>query len=179
MRILAAVMAVAAWAAGAGLARASDQNGVYARVASVQFEPSASDVSSATRVQIGGTFIIANGPVGSGDAYSAAVTGVVYYVCPAGKESVCRMEWTDIKNAAGAADCATWGSRSLVPVPGLGVVRQSASGSADMYPIAMGVMRTANGQCPKLGGPPAGDLGASSADLAGVAADLGGVLRVG
>ncbi len=164
MRVVAFVAVLAA----AGQAAASDQTGVYGKITSVEYEPTAGDVNTATKVKVGGNFTVVNGPVGSGDSYTAAAQGFLYYSCPAGQDSVCRMEWADIKKAVGASDCATWGSRSQFPTPGLGSVRSAATGTADSYPIAMGVMRTSLGQCPKLGGsPPVGDMaGAPPADMA-------------
>jgi MYXO-CTERM domain-containing protein len=150
---------VLALLAVAAEAQASDQTGVYGRITSVEYEPTAGDVNTATKVKVGGSFVVANGAIGMGDNYTTPSQGFLYYACPAGMETVCRSEWADIKKAIGATDCATWGSRSQFPTPGLGTVRTAATGTPDTYPIAMGVMRTAINQCTKLGGTlPAPDM---------------------
>jgi hypothetical protein len=134
-------------------AHASDQVGVYALPSAIAFEPDAANPATATRVKVSGWFTIANGPIGSGDQYAAPAMGYVYYACPSGMEATCRMEWTDIRNAADGVTCIGWGSRSLFPTPGNGSVRTSATASSpDAFPLAMGVAHPSNqlAQCPAL-----------------------------
>src|SRR5690242_4168060 len=75
---------------------ASDFTGVYAVVDKVVFEPS--DTAPA-RVQIWGAFALSDGQRGSN--YNAAEKGYLYYSCEAGRESICRREWADLKSVAG------------------------------------------------------------------------------
>jgi len=89
MKKLSVGIAVVTWAmAGAGSARASEPQGVYARVDKVVLEPPG---AAATRIQIHGAFGMTKG-YGTGDNYEVQTVGYLYLACPAGMEATCRME---------------------------------------------------------------------------------------
>jgi hypothetical protein len=114
--------------------RASDFVGVYAVVDKVTLEPSD---AAAERVQIWGAFAMADDKPGS--TYGPAERGYLYYSCPAGQESVCRKEWSDIKSVAGKSTAIGFGQRYKPR----GRVRKADDkpASPDLYPIQMGVVR--------------------------------------
>jgi hypothetical protein len=93
-------------ASGATAAHASDAVGAYARPLKVVLEP---DATAPVRVQIHGVIAVTNPAVYPG--YAQATCGYTYYQCPAGKESLCRMEWADIQKAVDRGLCVGWGSR--------------------------------------------------------------------
>lgn len=130
----------AAAAIGASLApdaRASVPVGVWARVESMTFEPSE---ASATRVQIrGAVMLFDNSTGGPYLGYTSPALGTLDYVCPAGKEATCQLEWQDIKKNIGAPpnECVGFGDQ-LTPT---GTLHANGAplGAPDTYPLAMGV----------------------------------------
>ena len=86
--------------------RASDFIGVYAVVERVVLEPSE---AAPQRIQIWGAFALSDGK--SGSNYGTAQRGYLYYECPAGRETVCRTEWTDLKSVAGKDTGVGFGAR--------------------------------------------------------------------
>jgi hypothetical protein len=122
----------------ASSARASDPIGVYGFLQDVTVEP------GGARVKLRGAFAFSQLARGT---YSPPVTGYLYYACPDGKESVCRMEWEDLRMAAGSAGCVGYGMRRNPSNPsqpmGHGTVRPYGQplGAPDVYPIGYGVSR--------------------------------------
>jgi hypothetical protein len=131
--------------------RASDPIGIYCVVEKVVLEP---NDSQPTAAQIWGTFSLAvprtpNGvpqrPAGSfgteqnNDVYAAVQRGYLYYSCPAGKETACRNEWSDLKASAGKGEILGFGGRYSP----LGTVRKADArpASPDVYPLNFGVVK--------------------------------------
>lgn len=113
---------------------ASDFTGVYAVVDKVVFEPS--DTAPA-RVQIWGAFALSDGQRGSN--YNGAQKGYLYYACEAGRESICRKEWSDLESVASTGSGVGFGYR-YAPA---GHVRKADEKPAnpDVYPIHDGVVK--------------------------------------
>jgi hypothetical protein len=118
--------------------RASDFVGVYAVVERVVLEPSE---SAPQRIQIWGAFALSDGKPGSN--YGTAQRGYLYYDCPAGQETVCRTEWTDLKSVAGKDTGVGFGARYKAT----GRIRKADEKPAapDLYPIERGVVRLSAG----------------------------------
>lgn len=159
------------------LASASNPASAWADVEEVTFEPNATDVTTATRVIIKGVFARSNMDA-SFPTYSKPVRGFFYYECPADKLDLCRLEWKDIASAVGTTNCAGWGDGAKSP----GTTREwcAAKGTADLYPLHMGVQRTpwANGTCDGLkmyaAAPTCGGSDAGTTDTGVVISDTGG-----
>jgi hypothetical protein len=117
--------------------QASDRIGVYAVVEKVTLEPSD---AAPQRVQVWGAFSFADTKDGS--AYGPAQRGYLYYTCPAGKESICRKEWADMKSVAGTGTGIGFGFRYA----DTGRVRKAdeKATSPDPYPIERGAVKVEN-----------------------------------
>ena len=118
--------------------RASDFVGVYAVVERVVLEPSE---PAPQRIQIWGAFALSDGK--SGSNYGTAQRGYLYYDCPAGRETVCRTEWMDLKSVAGKDTGVGFGARYKAT----GRIRKADEKPAapDLYPIERGVVRLSAG----------------------------------
>ena len=118
--------------------RASDFVGVYAVVERVVLEPSE---PAPQRIQLWGAFALSDGK--SGSNYGTAQRGYLYYDCPAGRETVCRTEWTDLKSVAGKDTGVGFGARYKAT----GRIRKADEKPAapDLYPIERGVVRLSAG----------------------------------
>lgn len=132
---------LAAGVLAAAPAHASDSVGVYASVRKVKFEP---DSSAPVRVRVCGAFALANVNAG---VYFAPAAGYMYYSCPAGKEALCKMQWTELATAAASGKCVGYGQRrdsNFMPANN-GTVRQASAQPAnpDAYPIELGVVQPA------------------------------------
>ena len=186
-RWLASLGVVLAVGATSGLAHASSPLGAYARVQKVVYEP---DAASATRARIYGVFALWDPSTGTSWSYGAPQGGYMYFECPAGQETTCRKEWSELAaNASSPSDCIGFGQMNVAP----GRVRPTSEAPAkpDVYPIAVGTVSTAyaGGTCEKIrayvapgdaGVPDSGstDTGTPAADTgvavdSGVAADTG------
>lgn len=132
-KIFCASSALLAVAAMGRETHASDQVGAYARPIRVE----TAGGPSAPTVRISGVIAVAD--LSTRD-YTAPACGYVHYVCPAGKESLCALEWADIAKAAGAGTCVAFGGRYAPG--GNGRVRSFSAPAAapDPYPISMGVI---------------------------------------
>ncbi len=119
----------------AGVARASDPVGVYARIDKVVFEPGGAE--EPVRVQVWGTFMLADRERG-GDAYHKPARGYLYYTVAQGKEEQCRHAWNDLKKSAGKG-CVAFGSR----YGKVGRVRKVGDKPKDPvpFPVAAGVFK--------------------------------------
>jgi hypothetical protein len=140
LRTLGNVMGVIILVAGvlAVTLRASDMVGVYAVVEKVVLEPSD---NAPQRVQIWGAFALSDQK--SGSNYGAAQRGYLYYECPAGRETVCRKEWEDLKTVAGKDTGVGFGAR----YKDTGRIRKADDKPAgpDVYPIERGIVRLSAG----------------------------------
>ena len=117
--------------------QASDRIGVYAVVEKVTLEPSD---TAPQRAQVWGAFSFADTKDGS--AYGPAQRGYLYYTCPAGQESICRKEWSDLKSVAGKGTGVGFGFRYADK----GRVRKAdeKASSPDPYPIERGAVKVEN-----------------------------------
>src|SRR5262245_10902583 len=124
-------LSCAAWAAPV---LASDPVGIYAVIDKVVLEPSS---GAPERVQVWGTFALSDGK--SGDGYLAPQKGYLYLGLKAGKEDVCRKEWTDLKSLAGTGEGVAFGFRYQAAVR----VRNAGDRpeSPDTYPTGVGVTK--------------------------------------
>jgi hypothetical protein len=111
--ILAAILVIAA-----AMGTASDLIGVYA-LDKIVLEP---NDSAPERIQIWGTFMLANG--NRGDDLLPPQRGYMYFVLPtippgtANQQSVAKTEWNDLKKVAGTGQAVGFGSRySREPAP--------------------------------------------------------------
>lgn len=133
-----------ALAAGA-VAHASDPVGIYAIVEKVVFEP---NENAPMRVQVWGAFSQADSR-NNNDEYGPAAAGYLYFTCPAGKEQVCRNEWSDLKGMAGQGTGVAFGGR-FEPVSRVRKANEPPA-SPDPYPIRMGVVKmSGRGQQPAI-----------------------------
>lgn len=81
---------------------ASSPVSTYVVPSQVQFIP---DEASATKVIIHGAFFFWQ----NGGTYNQPACGYMYFSCQAGQEAMCRMQWTEIKNAIGQQQCEGFG----------------------------------------------------------------------
>ncbi len=86
---------------------ASNPAANYAVPSKLDFFP---DEAKATSVVIHGSFFFYQ----NGGTYGAPSCGYMYFRCPVGSETMCRMQWTDIKNAVGMPQCVGFGPQSMV-----------------------------------------------------------------
>ena len=116
---------------------ASGPLGIYGIVDKVVFEP---NEQSPERIQVWGAFSFADTKDGS--AYGPAQRGYLYYTCPAGQESICRKEWSDLKSVAGKGTGVGFGFRYADK----GRVRKAdeKASSPDPYPIERGLVKVEN-----------------------------------
>jgi len=123
---------------GAVALQASDMVGVYAVIEKVVLEPG--DKTPA-RIQIWGGFALSDQK--SGSNYLPAQRGYLYYSCPAGRETLCRKEWADLKTMAAKDTGVGFGGRYRQN----GRIRKvdDAPADPDVYPIERGVIRLSAG----------------------------------
>ena len=116
---------------------ASDPMGVYCIVDKVVLEPA----DRAERAQVWGVCAVAN----EEDWYfQAPAKGYFYYSAPAGRETVARAEWADLKSVAGTSQAVGFGRRYY----SVGRFRKDTEkpGTPDPYPIHLGVMKVGSGR---------------------------------
>ena len=138
LRTLGGVIVLGVCAMTAVTLRASDMVGVYSVVEKVLLEP---DEAAPLRIQIWGAFALSDRK--SGSTYGPAQRGYLYYSCPAGRETVCRKEWADLKAAAGKDTGVGFGGRYKET----GRIRKADEkpSAPEAYPIEMGVVRLSAG----------------------------------
>jgi hypothetical protein len=115
-------------------ARASDPIGGYMIVDRVSLD----DPVAPTTIQIWGSFTLATSR--GGNSYSTPERGYLFYKAPAGKETVCRREWNDIKRAVGTSQVLGFGSS--YEFKAMGRVRHATErpDAPDVYPVANGLV---------------------------------------
>ncbi len=116
---------------------ASDPFGVITAPRSVQWIP---DKASATEFVIHGTFELNLG--GTPPSYSFSTPpscGYLHFKCPAGSESLCRMQWGEIEGVIASGHCRGFGSLSKVPSVTVHT-EGTALGTADTYDLGVGTM---------------------------------------
>lgn len=118
-----------------GAARASDPVGGYVLVDKVILSPA----EAPTTIQIWGAFTLAT-KVG-GNEYSTPQRGYLFYEAAAGKESICRKEWNDLKKAAGTGQVIGFGTS--YDLKAQGTVRKASQKpeKPDVYPVSNGLVR--------------------------------------
>src|SRR5262245_43120628 len=99
----------------------------------------------------------------------------MYFECPAGKEILCRMQWSDIRKYIGQNGCAGFGTLNMLSQATLHP-NQPARWVPDVWDLGMGVSGGffVDGQCPKAQTVCTGDAGVvpdSAADSAGGTSD--------
>jgi hypothetical protein len=121
---------------GAGL-RASDPIGVFALVDKVTLEP---DATAPERIQIWGSFSLADDKDPARDAYKSPQKGYLYYKLPDEKADAARKEWKDLAAIAGTGQVIGFGSRFATK----GTVRSAEikPQNPDVYPVAFGLVKS-------------------------------------
>ncbi len=121
----------------ASLARGSGFQGVRVRPSQVVLEPNAVEP---LRIQIHGVVALRRF---AADGYAGPACGYLYYQCPAGRESICRMKWKDLDKAVSAATCVAFGEAYVTGTTtgSNGRLRapDEAPASPDPYPVNYGV----------------------------------------
>jgi hypothetical protein len=119
---------------GGVAARASGPLGVVAVIDKVVYEP---DGDSPTRVQVWGTFVLAQGrgPL----VYGKPEYGSMYYEAGPDMQEQCRSAWADLKKRAGTGVPVGWGD--IDGGQKFGRVRRPGEPTADPdpYPVGFGV----------------------------------------
>ena len=88
--------------------QASTPVSIYTAASRVEMLP---NDATATEVVIHGAFMFVN----SSGGYSDAVCGMMYFRCPPGSETMCRMQWLDIRTmGTGSTQCAGFGAQNVV-----------------------------------------------------------------
>ena len=110
----------------------ADPVGIYVLLDHVVVEP---NDAAPTRIQAWGVFALAD-PKGG---YAPITKGYMYYVCPAGREKDCRVEWEDLKWIAGIGKAIGYAQRGKP----FGRLRQEVDpvSSPDPYPLDGGVVK--------------------------------------
>lgn len=88
------------------LARASNPTSTYVVPTKLEFFP---DEAKATSVVLHGGFFFYQ----TGGSYGTPACGYMYFQCPTGSETMCRMQWADIKNAIGMPQCMGFGQLNM------------------------------------------------------------------
>lgn len=161
--LTAAMLGAALMAEGA--AQASSPSATYVVPSVVDFFP---DAATATSVRIEGAFFSYQ----TGGSYGAPACGYMYFSCPAGSEKMCRMQWTEIKNAIGQPSCQGFGPQSTVSKATLRSLG-TPLGTPDLWDLGIGITpgQFVGGQCApaqalKCSAPATSDM-AGSLDMAG------------
>ena len=134
---------------------ASGGPGIYAIVDKVVFEP---NEGAPERIQIWGAFIVSR-PMSSSQ-YLPAARGFLYFKLVAGRETVIRNEWADLKSIAGTGQAIGF-AQYWVPNPtdpngnphyALEVrVRKTGDvATPDQYPLGIGVMKISSESQPSI-----------------------------
>jgi hypothetical protein len=125
--------ALALFGGSAVTSLASDPVGIYAFVDKVVLEPSQ---GAPERIQVWGGFALAEG---SGEKYSPAQRGYMYFKLKPGKETICQNEWNDLKSVAGTNKIVTFGTRYGEK----GTVRKpdAKPENPDVYPTGWGMTK--------------------------------------
>jgi hypothetical protein len=123
-------------------ATASDLIGIYALVDRVVLEP---NDTAPDRIQIWGSFLLADGQPGEG--FLAPECGYMYFTLPStpAQQSRAKAEWNDLKKVAGSGQPVGFGSRwySSVQLHPPHVRKPSADPRVqkrDRYPVSVGIV---------------------------------------
>jgi MYXO-CTERM domain-containing protein len=112
---------------------ASTPQSTYVVPTAVELLPSE---ANATRAVIHGAFFQLNSTTAT--TYDAPKCGVMYFACVAGQETMCRMQWSELRAAIGQHYCSGFGSLSTLPTAPIraeGAVR----GAPDQWDLGMGI----------------------------------------
>jgi len=134
----------------APLAQASDQVGVYGKIAKVQITPAAGNVPAT--IKIWGTFAMAMGLQGTQGFYTQPTYGYLYYRAETDPQKALE-QWEKIKGAAGTDQCVGFGQRNSDN----GTLRQGhwPIVAIDEYPLnnTVKVAAKEDRECAKFSGP--------------------------
>ena len=112
--------------------RASTPVSIYTAASAVEMLPSD---ANATETVIHGAFMFINANGG----YSDAVCGAMYFRCPAGSETMCRMQWLDIRTmGTGTSQCAGFGAENAIPTAHIRS-EGAALTAPDLWDLGIGV----------------------------------------
>jgi hypothetical protein len=127
-------------------AMASDPLSTYVVPAAVELLPGD---TNGTRVVIHGAFFQLTTTVGM--TYTDPKCGVMYFDCVAGQETMCRMQWTELRNAISAAPqfCEGFGSANTLSTASIRT-EGATLGAPDRWDLGMGVSQGVfvDGKCP-------------------------------
>ena len=128
---------------GAGTAWASTAVSVYVAASRVDTMP---DDASATTVAIHGAFILLK----SDGSWEAPQCGVMYFKCAPGSETMCRMQWQDLRTyGTMSGTCGGFGTQDKTT---MATIRSEGAPltSPDDWDLGMGVMlgSSIGNQCP-------------------------------
>jgi hypothetical protein len=98
---------LAAVAFSPAVTHASNPAAIYVVPSKLDYFP---DEAKATSVAIHGAFFYYQ----TGGSYGAPACGYMYFGCPVGSEAMCRLQWTDLKNAIGMPQCMGFGPQNMV-----------------------------------------------------------------
>jgi len=116
-------------------ALASDPVGIVTSPRSVQWIP---DKATATEFVIHGTFELNKGGTPPAYTFSTPPTcGYLHFKCPAGSESLCRMQWGEIEGVIGSGHCRGFGSMSKAPAVTIHT-EGTPLGTPDTYDLGIG-----------------------------------------
>jgi len=123
-------------------ALASNAVGVYVAVSRVDMMP---DATTATSVVIHGAFTLLR----ADGSYSSPQCGQMYFQCPAGSETMCRMQWQDVGRLGTMTGvCAGFGAMNVVSTATIRL-EGSALAGPDTWDLGIGVSygSSIGGQC--------------------------------
>ena len=113
-------------------ALASNAVGVYVAVSRVDMMP---DATTATSVVIHGAFTLLR----ADGSYSSPQCGQMYFQCPAGSETMCRMQWQDVGRLGTMTGvCAGFGAMNMVSTATIRL-EGSALAGPDTWDLGIGV----------------------------------------
>jgi hypothetical protein len=121
---------------------ASNAVGVYVAVSRVDMLP---DAATATSVVIHGAFTLLR----ADGSYSSPQCGQMYFQCPAGSETMCRMQWQDVGRLGTMTGvCAGFGAMNVVSTATIRAEGTTLA-SPDVWDLGIGVSygSSIGGQC--------------------------------
>ena len=126
-------------------AGASDPNSIYTVPFVVEILP---NDATGNRMMIGGAFFFLANPMTF--TYGEPRCGYMSFQCAPGQETMCRMQWLDIRRNIGQAGCSGFGTLGMLSTAHLRADRGSL-GTPDPWDLGMGISvgSFVDGKCPK------------------------------
>ena len=123
-------------------AHASNPSANYTVASKLEFFP---DEAKATSIVIHGSFFFYQ----NGGTYGAPACGYMYFACPAGSETMCRMQWADLKGSIGQPYCMGFGAQNMVSKATLRAAGTPLGNNPDTWDLGIGVSSGSyvGGQC--------------------------------